>query len=104
MRTHSDIIREAGGASKFARRIGAVPNNVKAWLRNNSIPGPWWKAVSDARIATLPELAAAVACETDIPPHDDLPLPMPNTDVIGRIRIEFKLNSWPARPVAVSNG
>lgn len=61
MRTHSDIIRDAGGPTRLARAIGAEANNVKAWSRNNSIPGPYWQAISDGRIASLEELAAAVA-------------------------------------------
>jgi hypothetical protein len=34
-------------------------NTVKGWKRNDSIPGPYWQAFADARIATLEELAAA---------------------------------------------
>lgn len=34
-------------------------NTVKAWSLNDSIPGPYFQAIADAKIASLEELAAA---------------------------------------------
>ena len=61
MRTHQDIIDAAGGASVLARAIGADPNTAKAWKRTDSIPAPYWTAISEAKLATLEELATAAA-------------------------------------------
>lgn len=64
MRTHSDIIVDAGGPAAVARSLdvpGVLTNNVKSWRRNNSIPAPYWRRFADCRFATLTELANAVA-------------------------------------------
>ena len=61
--THSDIIVAAGGPSALGRKIGVDPNTTKAWKRLNSIPAPHWKAVADAGIASLEDLASAAAAK-----------------------------------------
>lgn len=59
--SHRSIIFRGGGPA----RVGAAlqppveANTVKAWSRTDSIPGAYWQALADARLATLEELAAA---------------------------------------------
>ena len=62
-RTHSQIIDEAGGPTKFGAAVGGDGNVAKGWMRNNSIPGPYWDAAAKAGLATLEELAEAAAAE-----------------------------------------
>lgn len=59
--THGDLIERAGGPAKVGASLEPPVdgNTVKGWKRNDSIPGPYWNAFADARIATLEELAAA---------------------------------------------
>lgn len=59
MRTFSHIIKDAGGATALARKIGEDPNTVHAWKRGKSIPAAHWNAVVAAKLATLKELADA---------------------------------------------
>lgn len=64
MRTHTDIIMDAGGQTKVANRITteAAPvdaNLVHAWKREDSIPPAYWPRIVDAGVATLDELARA---------------------------------------------
>lgn len=59
--THSDLIDRAGGPAKVGSLLNPAVdgNTVKAWKRNDSVPGPYWQAFADANLATLEELAAA---------------------------------------------
>lgn len=64
MRTHNDIIADAGGPTKMASRITteAAPveaNLAFAWKREGSIPPAYWPRIVDAGVATLDELAHA---------------------------------------------
>jgi hypothetical protein len=61
MRSHADIISEAGGPAKFAAAIGVSVDNSKAWKRLNSIPSPYWTVIVASGLAALDELANAVA-------------------------------------------
>lgn len=61
MRTHDQIIVEAGGPTVVARQVGARPGTVKQWRRAGSIPAPYWQAIAQLNLATLDELAEAVA-------------------------------------------
>lgn len=61
MRTHSQIIKDAGGVSAFAKSINIDANTAKAWPRLDSIPARYWEAVVLAELATLTELARAAA-------------------------------------------
>jgi len=61
MRSHQQIIADAGGPSALARQLDIEPGTVKQWKRLSSIPAPYWAAISDADIATLNELAEAAA-------------------------------------------
>lgn len=58
MRTHSDIIDDAGGPSQFARSIGVEPNTVFPWRRADRIPAAHWAVISGQNLATLDELAS----------------------------------------------
>lgn len=57
MRTHQDIISDAGGVAKLADTLALDPNTVKAWRKGSSIPGRYWAEIEDAGIATVRELA-----------------------------------------------
>lgn len=62
MRTHADIIHEAGGAAKVRARLGLEPNKfetVKSWFVRDSIPSEYWRRLADEGLATLHELALA---------------------------------------------
>lgn len=61
MRTHLQIIADAGGYRALADKLGEAPNRARFWERRQSIPPNKWKAVSDAGLATLEELALAAA-------------------------------------------
>lgn len=56
MRNHQQII-DATGPTALARALDISVDRVKQWRRQKSIPGPYWKALEDARLATLEELA-----------------------------------------------
>jgi hypothetical protein len=60
MSDHKAIIVRSGGSTVLGQRIGVVENTVKAWKRNNSIPGSYWKAIVDAGLASYGELAEAI--------------------------------------------
>ncbi len=62
MRSHRDIIRSAGvqvvhDAVGFADKM----HTVRSWSQRDSIPAEHWQALSEARLASLEELAAAAA-------------------------------------------
>ena len=62
MRSHADIIREAGGAHEVRKRLGLKPKQfetVKSWFVRDSIPGEYWAAFRDCQFCTLEELATA---------------------------------------------
>jgi len=61
MRSHDQIITDAGGPSALSRRVTATAGAIKQWRRSGSIPAPYWQGLADAGLATLEELAAAVA-------------------------------------------
>ncbi|MEH0194542.1 hypothetical protein V7S57_02285 [Caulobacter sp. CCNWLY153] len=64
MRTHTDIIADAGGPTRLARSISTTAavvdaGLVAAWKREESIPPAYWPRIVAAEIATLEELAHA---------------------------------------------
>lgn len=61
MRTHQDIISDAGGYKALAQRMGLSPERVRFWARRGSIPPEFWRALKGAKAATLEELADAAA-------------------------------------------
>ena len=60
MRTHSQIVKDAGTDALPERASIAVSiHTVRSWRARDSIPGPYWQSLVDAGLATLDELAAA---------------------------------------------
>jgi len=59
MRSHPDIIADAGGPTKLAATISVEKGLVSAWKRENSIPAAYWPRLVAAELTTLDELAAA---------------------------------------------
>lgn len=75
MRTHGQIIKEAGGVSAVAGAVRVSPNTVKQWARLSSIPAPYWRVIADHGFATLDELAddAAAKARASVAPANDTP-------------------------------
>jgi hypothetical protein len=78
MRTHSQIISDAGGPMALKRRLclTATIHTIRSWAARNSIPAEYWNAVSGAKIASLKELADAAEArrthpEPSAPANDD---------------------------------
>jgi hypothetical protein len=63
MRSHSEIIRDAGGAAQLARKLGMADRQttVRQWLTRDSIAPKYWAEFARLEIATTHELAAAAA-------------------------------------------
>jgi hypothetical protein len=67
MRTHQEVISEAGGAHVLAQLIAEnvsgevelLRKRVWAWVRSDSIPGEYWALLADKGVATVNELAEA---------------------------------------------
>jgi hypothetical protein len=57
MRTHADIIRDAGGYKGLAAQISLPARRVMFWQRRDAIPARSWVLLVEKRIATLAELA-----------------------------------------------
>lgn len=56
MRTHEQIIDDAGGYKTLADTLGVPTERARFWERRKSIPINQWPKVAEARIATLEEL------------------------------------------------
>lgn len=63
MRTHAQIIRDAGGALVIHSRLGLTGklSTVKSWFARDSIPSDYWLALAKLRVCSLTELATAAA-------------------------------------------
>ncbi len=61
MRTHAQIIADAGGYQGLADKLGLERERLRFWSKRESIPAEHWAAVAAAEIASLEELAEAVA-------------------------------------------
>lgn len=61
MRTHAEIIRDAGGwrAIRDALGMGTDDPKVKFWFSRDSIPCEYWKALADLGLTSAEELALA---------------------------------------------
>lgn len=61
MRTHAEIIRDAGGWRAVRDAVGLPSEDarVKFWFFRNSIPCEYWKALADLKLTTAEELALA---------------------------------------------
>lgn len=65
MRTHLQIIMDAGGYRDFAVKVQQPSSRIRFWERRGAIPAEWWSAVSTAGLATLEELATAAAAKRE---------------------------------------
>lgn len=59
MRTHIQIIEDAGGYQAMAGKLGLDNERVRFWRRREAIPPDQWGAVAEAGFATLDELVTA---------------------------------------------
>lgn len=55
MRTHEQIISEAGGYRALATTLGQPINRVRFWERRKAIPPEAWRSVVDAGLASADE-------------------------------------------------
>lgn len=61
MRTHIQIIEDAGGYKQLAIHLHQKPERLRFWARRKAIPPEEWVTVAEAGVATLDELAQAAA-------------------------------------------
>ena len=69
MRTHAQILTDAGGAHAVARLIlphiavdeVTLQKRVRAWVVSKSIPGEYWALFESVGLASIAELAADAA-------------------------------------------
>jgi hypothetical protein len=63
MRTHRDVIHDAGGVTAVAKKLSLSqrPTTVQSWWQRDSIPGEYWLLIAQHDMASLPELALAAA-------------------------------------------
>lgn len=76
MRTHSQIIADAGGSSTIKHDLGldASIHAIRSWVARDSIPSPYWQVFAKRGLATLDELARAVAkCDVEVSHSATLP-------------------------------
>lgn len=59
MRTHEQIIADAGGAQKVHERLGLSLHTVRSWVQRKRIPPEHWPAISAAFEVTTDELTQA---------------------------------------------
>lgn len=61
MRTHAEIIRDAGGWRALRERLGLPEESgkVKFWFFRDSIPAEYWKTICDFGMTTPEELILA---------------------------------------------
>lgn len=73
MRTHLQIMQDAGGYQAVAEAVRQPKSRTRFWERRGAFPPEQWKAVADAKLATLEELAEAAAKRaegSDPPQHE----------------------------------
>lgn len=74
MRTHVEIIADAGGPGPLARlvqdHVEAEPETVRkrvnAWASSGSIPGEYWQLLDRLNVARVDELATAAAVRKNV--------------------------------------
>ena len=61
MRTHAEIISEAGGWRELRRQLGMATDDSrpKFWFFRDSIPSEYWVPLVELSLTTLEELALA---------------------------------------------
>lgn len=62
MRTHADIIRNAGEDAVHALTRASI-HTIRSWVQRDSIPAPHWVTLVTAGHATADELMAAAAAK-----------------------------------------
>jgi len=76
MRTHAQIIADAGGHHGLTRSLlphlpdqdeVTLRKRVLAWARTDSIPGEYWALLAQIDVAPMDELAEAAARRKNIP-------------------------------------
>ena len=65
MRTHLQIISDAGGYQALAKAVSLPAERVRFWVKREAIPHDQWAAVIGAGLATLDELAPDLARAVD---------------------------------------
>lgn len=61
MKSHRDIVGQAGTPETVAKVCGVSVHTVRSWMQRNRVPAEHWSALVDAKWATLEDLAAAAA-------------------------------------------
>lgn len=61
MRTHAQIVREAGSVEEVALWRKVSVNTVRSWMQRDSLPAEHWAAFAREGKADLTELANAAA-------------------------------------------
>lgn len=64
MPSHADIITRNAPDARTADLLGVKLHQVRDWRLRNSIPAEHWKALSEAGLATLAELAEGAAARS----------------------------------------
>lgn len=59
MRSHAQIVSDAGKTEAIAIRLGISVHTVRSWVQRNSIPPAHWAGFAEAGWTTLSELADA---------------------------------------------
>ena len=59
MRSHTQIVTDAGADAAIAELIGANVHQVRDWRLRDSIPAEWWARLTEREFTSLEELAAA---------------------------------------------
>lgn len=57
MKTHADIIKQAGSPEAIAAWRGVSVHTVRSWIGRDKIPDEHWAAFAERKHATLKELA-----------------------------------------------
>jgi len=60
MRTHLQILTDAGAEAIHERGIAASLNTARSWIQREQIPASAFVQFAEAKLATLEELAAGV--------------------------------------------
>jgi hypothetical protein len=60
MRTHRDILRDAGH-DRIASLTGRPITTVRSWDQRDSIPADLWLEIAQADLSTLEELASSAS-------------------------------------------
>lgn len=66
MRSHSQIVKEAGSAESVAEKHGVSVHTVRSWIQRNSIPAEHWARFAGDDLDFLNEIA--VSAEQKIAP------------------------------------